>query len=294
MNNFLSLPEEYRTEKSAFRIIPIQYEGSVSWMKGAAKGASAIIRASSNMEYYDEQFKTEPFLSGIKTENALSIKNMKEDAAVKKISEHASLFFKKGIFPVFLGGDHSVTSGIVSALEKKENSSKFSYIVFDAHSDLRESWNGSRFNHACTTKRICEQHNCLIVGLRSQDIDEHEFAEKEKKIRVISALGYSIKALEKEISKLKEDDVYLSIDADVFDPSFIRSTGTPEPGGLYWNDVIAALEMIFEKKNVLGMDIVEFSPAGSERNYNCEAFSLAKLCYKAMAMKEESDEKKKN
>jgi len=280
--NFMNLPKEFCTEKSRFCVMPIEYEGKVSWKKGASKGGIEIINASRQLEYYDEQFNTEPFLQGIQTFPKLSIANMNEERAVGLIEKKISKIELQNKFPIFLGGDHSVTIGIVRAMEKLNDD--FLVIILDAHSDLRESWNNSRFNHACTAKRINEKHDLLIIGLRAQDIDEHEFMKKSKNVRAIRAYEYSKDKLIKELTHLKKN-VYVSVDADVFDPAFIRNTGTPEPGGFFWNDMIEILEEIFKRKNVIAADIVEFAPMGKRENFSAEAFALAKLCYKIIALK---------
>lgn len=288
MKNFMALPKEYATEKSRFSIIPIAYEGNVSWMKGAENGPSIIISASENLEYYDEQFEMEPFVLGIETQGEIRPGKVNEETASEIIEKELKKRISKNKFPIFLGGDHSVTIATTRAMEGI--SPDFSFISIDAHSDLRESWNGSRFNHACTTKRVLERHNALIIGLRSQDIDEMEFMKFNKRVSAIKKYDFSKDELKKMLSSLSEN-VYLSIDVDAFDPSFIRNTGTPEPGGFLWDKMISAVEEIFKRKNVIGADITEFAPAGEPHNYNSEAFSLAKLCYKMMSLSEKYKEK---
>jgi agmatinase len=290
MKNFMALPEEYSSKKSRFSIIPIAYGGNASWMKGAEKGPAAIISASENLEYYDEQFEIEPFVSGIETQEQIKPGKIKEEPASGIIEKILKKRISKNKFPIFLGGDHSVTIAATRAMESI--CSDFSFVSIDAHSDLRESWNSSRFNHACTTKRVLERHNALIVGLRSQDIDEAEFMKFNKDVSAIKKYDFSKDILKKMLASLSEN-VYLSIDVDAFDSSFIRSTGTPEPGGFFWDEMISLIEEIFKKKNVIGADITEFAPMGEPYNYNSEAFSLAKLCYKIMSLSEKYKETEK-
>jgi agmatinase len=290
MKNFMALPKEYSSEKSRFSIIPIAYGGNASWMKGAEKGPAAIISASENLEYYDEQFEMEPFVLGIETQGEISPGKVKEGTASEIIEKILKKRISKDKFPIFLGGDHSVTIAATRAMEGI--CPDFSFISIDAHSDLRESWNGSRFNHACTTKRVLERHKALIIGLRSQDIDEMEFMKFNKRVSAIKKYDFSKEILKKMLASLSEN-VYLSIDVDAFDPSFIRSTGTPEPGGFFWDEMISLIEEIFKKKNVIAADITEFAPMGEPHNYNSEAFSLAKLCCKIMSLSEKYKETEK-
>ncbi|MFH1589151.1 MAG: agmatinase [archaeon] len=258
---FMDLADEYSGENSFFSILPIEYEKDVTYGKGASKGPKEIIKASQHLEYYDEQFYCEPFLKGIKTLEAVE--------EVKELSNN---------FTIALGGDHSITIGVVDKLLEKED---FSVIVLDAHSDMRHSWNNSKYNHACTSKRISEKTSIGLIGIRSQDIDEAKEIKKNKDIHQIKAYEFNEEKLFQLLKKLK-NKVYISIDVDVFDPSFIRNTGTPEPGGFTWNEVINILQKIFKEKEVIGADIVEFAP---NINFEAEAYSLAKLAYKLMSLK---------
>ncbi|MCX6710434.1 MAG: agmatinase [Candidatus Woesearchaeota archaeon] len=277
---FMNMPEEYSRKSSRFKIIPVEYEGKPTWGRGAIRGSEKILDSSYNLEYYDEQFDKEPFLLGIETLEKMRLKGASEGEAIEKISKRISEIHKKGTdFPIIIGGDHTVTLGVTLGMEK--SGEDFSVIVLDAHSDMRESWNNSRFNHACVSKRMQEKHKILIIGLRAQDVDEMEFMKNSGNVSAIRAYEYSRKKLLTELSRLGKN-VYLSIDADFFDPSFIRNTGTPEPGGFFWNETIEILSEIFSRKNVIAADITEFAPAN---NYRAEAFSLAKLCHKMMAMK---------
>lgn len=273
--NFMNLPIEYRKEDSFFQILPIEYEGAVTYGKGASKGASEIIKASQHLEYYDEQFDIEPFENGIHTLNPLNLKDKEPEEAIKIISEESEKHKKK--FLISLGGDHSITIGIVKGLEKEND---FDVIILDAHTDFFHSWNNSQYNHRCTAQRIIKNHKVLEIGIRSMDIDEKELIDSNENINTIKAYDYDKEMLKQELKKLK-NNIYISIDVDVFDPSFIRNTGTPEPGGFFWNDIINILKIIFKEKNIIGADIVEFAP---NNNFEAESFSLAKLCYKIMAL----------
>jgi len=262
--SWMRLPDEYCGDESTFVILPIPYEENPTYGEGASKGPEAIIKASEHLEYYDERFVVEPFIKGIKELTPLTLPSEPEKA-VEKIANTVKGLGDK--FVLSLGGDHAVTIGIVKGLEEKHKD--FSLLILDAHSDFRESWNGSRKNHACVARRIVGKHKVGIIGVRSQDIDEAEALSENENVKIVKAYEYSEDELEKILNFLG-GKVYLSIDVDVFDPGFLRNTGTPEPGGLDWQTVIAILQQLFAKKNVIGADIVEFAPQGGEWNYRAE------------------------
>lgn len=271
---FMKLPEEYCKDSSYFQILSIEYEKDLTYGKGTSKGPEEIIKASEHLEYYDEQFDNEPFLKGIHTLPSLKLTEIQPEKAMKVIEEETKKHKDK--FLISLGGDHSVTIGATRSLDED-----CSIIILDAHSDMFHSWNNSQYNHRCTSQRVSEKHQTLIIGVRSMDADEADIIKNNENINLIKAYDYTVEKLKQELKKLK-NKIYISIDVDVFDPSFIRNTGTPEPGGFLWYDVINILKEIFSEKEVVGADIVEFSP---KENFNAEAFSLAKLCYKLMALK---------
>jgi agmatinase len=271
MSYWMNLPPEY--QKGKFVILPIEYEKDLTFGDGASLGPAEIIAASKHLEYYDEQFDCEPFEKGI--ELLEPIKADEPEEMVEKVSEEIKKHKDK--FVISLGGDHSVTIGAVKGIEDD-----FSVIILDAHADFRDSWNGSSLNHACVAKQVSKNHKLALLGVRSMDIDEKKQIENAENVHLLNAYGFTLEKLRQILPKLK-DKVYLSIDVDVFDPSFIRNTGTPEPGGFTWNQVIAILKTIFKEKEVIAADIVEFSP---KENFQAEAYALAKLCYKIMAMKQ--------
>ncbi len=271
--SWMRLPKEYAGPASRFVILPLPYEGEPTYGEGASKGPDAIIKASEHLEYYDEQFDCEPFEKGIQErERITTLGQIREEVRVRGRER----------FIIALGGDHAVTIGIVQGFEEIHGA--FSVLILDAHSDFRDSWNGSQQNHACVARRIVGKHKVGIVGVRSQDVDEMRALSENEKVKVLKAHEYSQDELEKILNFLGKK-VYLSIDVDVFDPSLIRYTGTPEPGGLTWDQVITILERVFKEKHVIGADIVEFAPHGEEAHYRAEAYALAKLAYKMMAMK---------
>lgn len=277
----MNLPKEYSDEKSKYVIIPIEYEKDVTYGKGASNGAKEIIKASKHLEYYDEQFDIEGYTNGIRVLEPLNLMNEEPKKAMKIISEKVRE--QKEKFIIGVGGDHAVTTSLINGIEDD-----FDVIVLDAHADLRYSWNNSKLNHACVCRRLCKKHGVGVIGTRSMDTSEKEFLEENKNAYMIKAYEYDENKLNELLSKLK-DKVYVSIDVDVFDPSFIRNTGTPEPGGFFWNDIINILKIIFKKKSIIGCDVVEFAPT---QNFESEAYSLAKLIYKIICLNENG--KKRN
>ena len=267
--SWMRLPEEYMKDNSEFVILPISYEDNPTYGGGASKGPVEIIKASEHLEYYDEQFDCEPFVKGIK--------ELEEVKTLEKIKETVKGIGKER-FLIGLGGDHAVTIGIVQGLEEIHDD--FSVLILDAHSDFRYSRGGMN-NHACVARRIVGKHKVGVIGVRSQDVDEAKEIKNNKNIKILKSYDFNENELEKVLDFLG-DKVYLSIDVDVFDPSFIRNTGTPEPGGFTWDRVISILEKVFAAKTVIGADIVEFAP---KENYRAEAFALAKLAYKIMALR---------
>ncbi|MBT4651437.1 agmatinase [Candidatus Woesearchaeota archaeon] len=269
----MNLPEEYQRGK--FVILPIGYEKDLTYGDGASLGPAEIIAASKHLEYYDEQFDCEPFEKGI--ELLESVKATEPEEMIESVSREINKHKDK--FIIGLGGDHSVTLGLTKNLDKDT-----SVIILDAHADFRDSWNGSSLNHACVAKQISKNHRVALLGIRSMDIDEKKQIEENEKVHLLKAYDFTLEKLREVLPKLK-DKIYISIDTDVFDPSFIRNTGTPEPGGFNWNQVIVILREIFENKEVVGADIVEFAP---KENFESDAYALAKLVYKIMALKQKS------
>ena len=269
---FMNFPKEYATEESKFLVINIPWEKDVSFGSGASKGPKEIIKASHQLEYFDIETEKEIFEKGIRVINTKPEKFW-------DIFEQVSKIKIQNKFPVFLGGDHSITIATAKVMEKENDN--FDVIVFDAHADYFYSWNASENNHRCVNRRLINKHNVLVAGIRSCDIEEFEQLNKDKNIDYIKSKDFDIDIFKKKIKSLKKN-VYISIDVDVFDPAFIRNTGTPEPGGMTWENIIKALEIIFQEKNVIAADIVEFAPIN---DYEKEAYYLAKLIYKLFTLK---------
>ena len=276
--NFGHLPEEYSdAENSSIVIIPVAYDGTSTWVKGADKGPAAIIEASANMELYDIETDSEVYKRGIFTENLIG-GEISTIEMVEAVIDNVKYYLGKGKFTIVIGGEHSVSIGSVKAhAEKYDN---LTVLQLDAHSDLRDEYNGSKYNHACVMARAKEVCPIVQVGIRSMDASEKDSVDPSR-IFFAKDIHNNTDWIKRVISMLS-DNVYITIDLDVFDPSIMPSIGTPEPGGLFWYDVLALLETVSPKKSVVGFDVVELCPDGRNK---APDFLAAKLIYKLLSYK---------
>ena len=275
---FGDLPEEYSAlENTRVVVIPVPYDRTSTWLKGADKGPAAIIEASAHMELYDIETDSEVYKKGIFTAEPVDGQQLPEDMA-EMVAEQVRQYIRDNKFVVVVGGEHSVSIGSVRA--QVANNADITVLQLDAHSDLRDEYKGSKYNHACAMARIVELCPIVQVGIRSMNSSEKKALDTN---RVIFAREISSNKnwIEKVLSKLSQN-VYVTIDLDVFDPSIMPSTGTPEPGGLLWYDVLGLMRTVFENRNVVGFDIVELCP--DERN-KAPDFLAAKLIYKLLGYK---------
>lgn len=276
--NFGYLPEEYSDPENArIVIIPVAYDGTSTWIKGADKGPAAIIEASANMELYDIETHSEVYKKGIYTEDAIT-GGITTREMIEATNGTVQYYLEKNKFTVVIGGEHSVSIGSVKAHAK--HYANLTVLQLDAHADLREEYNGSIYNHACVMARIKESCPVVQVGIRSMDSPEKDSVDKNRTF-FAEDIYNNTDWIKKVISNLS-DNVYITIDLDVFDPSVMPSTGTPEPGGLLWYDVLALLKAVSDKKNVVGFDVVELCP--DDRN-KAPDFMAAKLIYKLLSYK---------
>ena len=277
--NFAEIADSYSNyESSKAAILPFPYEKTTCYGKGTEKGPEAIIKASSQMELYDDELGN-VFEVGICTLNELKVDEKPEQMPEIGCSNVQNLL-KDNKFVVTLGGEHSITSGIVKAFREKFND--LSVLQIDAHADLREDYEGTRYSHACTMKRTIEICPIVQVGIRSLSFEESEFI-KEKKLKIFWAKDIfdNDNWFDEAISRLSKN-VYITIDLDGFDPSIMPSVGTPEPGGLGYYQVLRFLKKVCEKKNVVGFDIVELCPNENEVSSD---FTAARLVYKLIGYK---------
>ena len=277
--NFGDLWGEYSNIRDArIVIIPVPYDRTSTWIKGADKGPTAIIEASANMELYDIETGSEVYRKGIFTADALKVEDLLPEDMIEMVSEEVRHYIEKEKFTVVVGGEHSVSIGSIKAHVK--SSADVTVLQLDAHTDLRDEYNGSKYNHACVMARAREACPIVQVGVRSMDSSEKEFIDRGRVFfaeDIYSRTGWIDEAVGKLSGK-----VYVTIDLDVFDPSIMPSTGTPEPGGLLWYEVLRLLKAVSDKKNIVGFDVVELCP--NERN-KAPDFLAAKLIYKMLNYK---------
>lgn len=275
---FGNLPQIYSEQaSSAIVIVPVPYDETSTWGRGADKGAQAIIEASAHMELYDIETDSQVFLKGIFTDKPLRCKKRPEYMAAE-VGERICEHIDNGKFVVVIGGEHSVSIGSVSAFANRYRN--LSVLQLDAHSDFRDEYAGSKYNHACVMARISQLCPVVQVGIRSMDASEKELMDK-KNVFFAKDIHNKKGWIEKVVGKLKKN-VYITIDLDVFDPSIMPSTGTPEPGGLLWYEVLALLKAVCKKKNVVGFDVVELCPNEQQKSPD---FLAAKLVYKLLNYK---------
>jgi agmatinase len=275
---FGNLPPEYSALQSAkIVIIPVPYDGTSTWLKGADKGPAAIIEASANMELYDIETDSEVYRNGIFTDKPLDVKSSAEDM-VEAVRQRVEKFLEQNKFVVVLGGEHSVSIGAVKA--HAADSKDITVLQLDAHADLRDEYEGSKYNHACVMARIRQLCQIVQVGIRSMDSSEKKLIDK-RRIFFAEDIHDRVDWPSEAIANLS-DNVYITIDLDVFDPSLMPSTGTPEPGGLLWYDVLRLLRAVCKERSVVGFDVVELCP--NETN-KAPDFLAAKLIYKLLSYK---------
>ncbi|UCH12196.1 MAG: agmatinase [Candidatus Omnitrophota bacterium] len=279
-DNFGALEDKYSEyKKSKVAIIPIPYEITTTYIKGTKKAPRAIIEASKNMELYDEELDRVVADIGISTLAPLKI-TKKPGVMVSKVKTRCLKVLNDNKFPVVIGGEHSISIGSLFAL--KEKYPDISVLSLDAHADLRGEYEGSKYNHACVMARIREHCDAVQAGVRSLSFEESETI-KENHYKVMWAKDKTnITGWVKEILDNLNKDVYITVDTDVFDPSLIPAVGTPEPGGLDWDDVLTATKAVFKEKNVVGFDVVELCPDSTSKTAD---FITAKLIYKMLGYK---------
>lgn len=264
-------------EQAKILLQSIPYDGTSTWGKGADHGFEAFLEAAENMELYDIETDSEVYRKGIHIPGAIDEKSSPEavyHAVLKKTTE----LLKSDKYLTFFGGEHSISIGIIEAFRKTYPD--LSVLQLDAHADLREEYLGSPYNHACAMHAASKDTNLVQVGIRSMDKSEKVFLNPDQCF-FAHEIHEDSTWMERSIEKMAEQ-VYLTIDLDVLDPSIMPSTGTPEPGGMDWYTLLNYLKKVFLEKNVLGFDIVEFSPIDGLK---APGFLVAKLYYKLLSYK---------
>ena len=282
-NNTQFLSGELRKctfEESTIVIIPAPLEKTVSYGHGTSKGPQAILEASYYLELYDEELNCEPFHDGIFTTEMLS-NDLTHQKFLNTLEYQLSYVIESGKKPVIIGGEHSLTIAPLQAIRRSQNL-EFTVLHFDAHADLRDHYENSRLSHACVMRRAHEIGVDLVsVGIRAISQEEVDFISSANcSIFFAKEIISNVNLIEHALSLVKKN-VYITLDIDVFDPSVIHQTGTPEPGGLTWYQLLTILKRISDLNiNVLGFDLVEFAPL--EENHS-QRYTCAKLIYKMMS-----------
>ncbi|HLV93268.1 MAG TPA: agmatinase [Aequorivita sp.] len=275
---YAGIPQKYAVlETSKIVLIPVPYDGTSTWQKGADKGPEAFLDASENMELYDIETQTEVYKQGVYLADAIT-ENSSPEAMVDAVHKTTKEYIKRNKFVTLFGGEHSISIGSIRAFS--ECFDNLTVLHIDAHADLRKEYEGSKCNHACAVYEASQTTNLVQVGIRSMDVSETTIMDEEKVFfahdmvkdeywvdKVIEALG---------------DNVFITFDLDALDPSILPSTGTPEPGGLLWYETLDFLKQVFEEKNVVGFDIVELCP---NEHDGASDFLAAKLYYKMLSYK---------
>jgi agmatinase len=275
--NFGGLEDKFiNYENSKIVVLPVPFDKTSSWIKGSDRGPKAIIEASMNMELYDLETNSEVYKEGIFT--AEEIHSHGSEGMIESVYRRVKELIKDKKFVVTLGGEHTVSLPVIKAhCEMYDN---ISILQLDAHSDMRDSYLDDKYSHASVMARVKEiTGNIISVGVRSLDSSELDNIDKNNTF-FAEDIQESEDWIEKAVSKL-HGTVYLSIDLDVFDPSVIPSTGTPEPGGLEWYPVLKLLNEVCKNKNLIGFDVVELCPTDNKAS----DFTAAKLIYKLLSYK---------
>ena len=279
---FLGVDNKFNFKEKVI-IVPFGLEKTVSYGKGTKNGPKEIIKASHQVELYDEEFNCEPYKKiGIKTLKPFKI-DKDITKALKKMSNINKVILDKKLFPMTFGGEHSITPGCIDPFVKKYK--KICLLHFDAHADLRNSYNGEKFSHASAIRRCLDYKNVSLIsfGIRNISQSEIPFLKKNKsRINIFWAKDKALWNLNKFKKLIKNKIIYLTFDVDSLDSSIMPATGTPEPGGLLWDETLNILKIAAKNSNIVGADINELAPIKGFNSYN---FLVAKLAYKIISYK---------
>tara|TARA_B100000686_G_scaffold332929_1_gene398251 strand:+ start:431 stop:1309 length:879 start_codon:yes stop_codon:yes gene_type:complete len=279
---FLGIDNKFNFKEKVV-IVPFGLEKTVSYGSGTKNGPKEIIKASHQVELYDEELNCEPYKKiGIKTLKPFKIdKNIKK--ALKKISDINNKILNNKLFPMTFGGEHSITPGCIEPFVNKYK--KLCILHFDAHADLRQSYNGNKFSHASAIRRCLDHRNVSLISFGIRNISKSEIPYLNKnshRIKIFWAkdkLNWNLNKFKKII---KNKNVYLTFDVDGLDSSIMPATGTPEPGGLFWDETLNIIKIASKNSNIVGADINELAPIKGFNSYN---FLVAKLAYKILSYK---------
>ena len=275
--NFGGIYPECSLRNAHFVVVPVPYDLTSTYQPGSRRGPAAIIEASTNMELYDEELKKDTYLAGIHTTLPVEVDARGPKYMVSAVRKKIDRLVHADKIPVMLGGEHSISLGAVQAVAAKYP--ELTVLQFDAHADLRDSYQGTPYNHACVARQIVDCCSLVQVGIRSMSREEADYLPRSRVKSYSADYVFENKNWAQTVCKNLRGDVYVSIDLDVFDPSIMPATGTPEPGGLYWRDVLSLLRLVAAKCNIRGFDVVELAPMPG---MVAPDFMAAKLIYRLM------------
>ena len=277
---FLGIDNKFNFKEKVV-IVPFGLEKTVSYGSGTKNGPKEIIKASHQVELYDEELNCQPYKKiGIKTLKPFKI-NRDIKKALEKMSDINQKILDKNLFPMTFGGEHSITPGCIAPFVKRHKN--LCLLHFDAHADLRESYNGQKFSHASAIKRCLDYKNVSVISFGIRNISESEIPylkNNSSRINIFWAKDKLKWNLKKFKQLIKNKTVYLTFDVDGLDSSIMPATGTPEPGGLLWDETLNIIKIAAKNSNIVGADINELSPIKGFNSYN---FLVAKLAYKIIA-----------
>jgi agmatinase len=275
---YAGIPQEYgNLSTSKIVIIPVPYDRTSTWQKGADKGPQAFLDASENMELYDIETESEVYREGIFLADAIT-ENSSPEAMVEEVHQITKKYINRNKFVTAFGGEHSISIGTIRAFNERFDN--LTVLHIDAHADLRKEYEGSKCNHACAVYEANQNTNLVQVGIRSMDISEKRTMNRDK-VFFAQDMAVSADWMEDVVDILTEN-VFITFDLDALDPSIMPSTGTPEPGGLLYYETLEFLKLVFDERNVVGFDMVELCPNKNEKSSD---FLAAKLFYKMLSYK---------
>lgn len=276
--NYAGIPDQYaKLENAKVVLIPVPYDGTSTWQKGADKGPKAFLNASENMELYDIETDSEVYKEGVYLADAVT-ENSSPEAMVEAVHATTKKYINKNKFVTLFGGEHSISIGTIRAFNECFNN--LTVLHIDAHADLRKEYEGSSCNHACAVYEANQTTNLVQVGIRSMDISEKSSMNMDK-VFFAHDMAMNEYWIDEVIDQLT-GNVFITFDLDAIDPSLLPSTGTPEPGGLFYYETLEFLKKVFTERNVVGFDIVELCPNENEKSSD---FLAAKLYYKMLSYK---------
>jgi len=272
---YFDLPEEFSGENSKFVILPVPFEMTTSYGKGAASGPEAILEASQQVELFDEELNSEPYSVGIETHEPLDVSGTHSDVLARLENAVATLSGMKKI-PFVLGGEHSITPACVRGVAKHHKD--ITVVQIDAHADLRDEYEGTKLSHACAMARVREHFPAVQIGIRNLSKEEMAWVERDNlSVFFAHTIRHDENWIEKVVNAIRTENAYITIDIDGLDSSLMPATGTPEPGGMGWYQTTDVLRAICKKKRVVGFDMVELAP---QPDLHAPDFLVAKLVYK--------------